>query len=167
MTRILYGETAVEELIRRGANGIVLAGRPYHLDPEINHGIPELIAGLGLGVLTEDCLAHLGTIERPLRIIDQWTYHNRLYRAASFCAGMPNLELVQLTSFGCGLDAVTADQVEEILKAKSRMFTFIKIDKSSNLGAVRIRIRSLIDRRRPEFLPICAFCHRGWNSAIP
>ena len=153
-----YGESAVEELIRRGANGIVLAGRPYHLDPEINHGIPELIAGLGLGVLTEDCLAHLGTIERPLRIIDQWTYHNRLYRAASFCAGMPNLELVQLTSFGCGLDAVTADQVEEILKAKSRMFTLIKIDEGSNLGAVRIRIRSLIaavkERSRRRVAPV-------------
>ena len=138
------GESAIEELIRRGAGGIVLAGRPYHLDPEINHGIPELIAGLGLGVLTEDSIAHLGTIERPLRVVDQWVYHNRLYRAASFTAGMPHLELVQLTSFGCGLDAVTADQVEEILAAKNRMFTLIKIDEGSNLGAVRIRIRSLI-----------------------
>ncbi|MCR5217129.1 2-hydroxyacyl-CoA dehydratase [Treponema sp.] len=138
------GEETLEEIIRRGANGVVLAGRPYHLDPEINHGIPEMINGLGLAVFTEDSVAHFGKIERPLRIVDQWTYHNRLYRAASFVNGMPNLELVQLTSFGCGLDAVTADQVDEIMKAKSRMYTLIKIDEGSNLGAVRIRIRSLI-----------------------
>ncbi len=138
------GEEALERIITSGTNGIVLAGRPYHLDPEINHGIPEMIHGLGLAVFTEDSLAHLGSIERPLRIIDQWVYHNRLYRAASFVSEMPNLELVQLTSFGCGLDAVTADQVDEIMKAKGRMYTLIKIDEGSNLGAVRIRIRSLI-----------------------
>lgn len=138
------GEEALEQLVVTGGNGIVLAGRPYHLDPEINHGIPEMIHGLGLAVFTEDSVAHLGTVERPLRIIDQWVYHNRLYRAANFVAGMPNLELVQLTSFGCGLDAVTADQVDEIMKSKSRMYTLIKIDEGSNLGAVRIRIRSLI-----------------------
>ena len=103
-----------------------------------------MINGLGLAVFTEDSIAHLGAIERPLRIVDQWTYHNRLYRAAQFVAEMPSLELVQLTSFGCGLDAVTADQVDEILKAKNRMYTLIKIDEGSNLGAVRIRIRSLI-----------------------
>ena len=138
------GEEAIEEIIRRGANGIVLAGRPYHLDPEINHGIPEMIHGLGLAVFTEDSVAHLGSIERPLRIIDQWTYHNRLYRAASFVSGMPDIELVQLTSFGCGLDAVTSDQVDEILRAKSKTYTLIKIDEVNNLGSVRIRIRSLI-----------------------
>ncbi|MBQ9538607.1 MAG: 2-hydroxyacyl-CoA dehydratase [Treponema sp.] len=138
------GEEAIEQIIRRGANGIVLAGRPYHLDPEINHGIPEMISGLGLAVFTEDSVAHLGSIERPLRIVDQWTYHNRLYRAASFVTGMPDLELVQLTSFGCGLDAVTSDQVDEIMKAKSRTYTLIKIDEVNNLGSVRIRIRSLI-----------------------
>ena len=137
-------EEALEQLVVTGGNGIVLAGRPYHLDPEINHGIPEMIHGLGLAVFTEDSVAHLGSVERPLRIIDQWTYHNRLYRAANFVSGMPNLELVQLTSFGCGLDAVTADQVDEIMKSKSRMYTLIKIDEGSNLGAVRIRIRSLI-----------------------
>ncbi|MCQ2575267.1 MAG: 2-hydroxyacyl-CoA dehydratase [Treponema sp.] len=146
------GEDALEEMITKGGSGIVLAGRPYHLDPEINHGIPELINGLGLAVFTEDSVCHLGNIERPLRIIDQWTYHNRLYRAAAFVSEMPSLELVQLTSFGCGLDAVTADQVDEILRAKSRMYTLIKIDEGSNLGAVRIRIRSLIaavkERRR-------------------
>ena len=151
------GEEALEEVITKGGSGIVLAGRPYHLDPEINHGIPEMIAGLGLAVFTEDSLAHLGKIERPLRIIDQWTYHNRLYRAAQFVSEMPDLELVQLTSFGCGLDAVTADQVDEILKAKNRMYTLIKIDEGSNLGAVRIRIRSLIAavkaRRRNKVKP--------------
>lgn len=138
------GEDALEQMIRAGGNGIVLSGRPYHLDPEINHGIPEMINALGLAVFTEDSVAHLGSIERPLRIIDQWVYHNRLYRAASFVSEMPDLELVQLTSFGCGLDAVTADQVDEIMRAKNRMYTLIKIDEGSNLGAVRIRIRSLI-----------------------
>ncbi|MCQ2981577.1 MAG: 2-hydroxyacyl-CoA dehydratase [Treponemataceae bacterium] len=138
------GEEALETIIRRGLTGIVLSGRPYHLDPEINHGIPEMISSLGIAVFTEDSVAHLGAVERPLRIVDQWTYHNRLYRAASFVSGMANLELIQLTSFGCGLDAVTADQVEEILSSKGRMYTLIKIDEGSNLGAVRIRIRSLI-----------------------
>ena len=146
------GEEAMEEMIRKGGTGIVLAGRPYHLDPEINHGIPELINGLGLAVFTEDSVSHLGSIERPLRVTDQWTYHNRLYRAATFVSEMSSLELIQLTSFGCGLDAVTADQVDEILKAKNRMYTLIKIDEGSNLGAVRIRVRSLIaavkERRR-------------------
>ncbi|MFI3258133.1 MAG: acyl-CoA dehydratase activase-related protein, partial [Spirochaetales bacterium] len=138
------GEEAIETLIRCGTTGIVLAGRPYHLDPEINHGMSELIAGLGLGVLTEDSVAHLGKVERPLRIMDQWTYHNRLYRSAFFVADMPNLELVQLTSFGCGLDAVTSDQVEEILRSRHKMYTLLKIDEGSNLGAIRIRMRSLI-----------------------
>ena len=151
-------EEALELLVITGGNGIVLAGRPYHLDPEINHGIPEMIHGLGLAVFTEDSVAHLGAVERPLRIIDQWTYHNRLYRAANFVAGMPNLEIVQLTSFGCGLDAVTADQVDEIMRSKSRMYTLIKIDEGSNLGAVRIRIRSLIAavkarQRNPKRVP--------------
>ena len=144
------GEDAIFNIIRRGGMGIVLAGRPYHLDPEIHHGIPELIAGLGVAVLTEDSVAHLGKIERPLRIVDQWTYHNRLYRAAAFVADMPNLEMLQLTSFGCGLDAVTSDQVEEILAAKNRMYTLIKIDEGSNLGAVRIRVRSLIAAVREQ-----------------
>ena len=153
------GEEALERIITLGVHGIVLSGRPYHLDPEINHGIPEMIHGLGLAVFTEDSVAHLGSIERPLRIIDQWVYHNRLYRAAAFVSEMPNLELVQITSFGCGLDAVTADQVDEILKSKGRMYTLIKIDEGSNLGAVRIRIRSLIaavkaherNHTRPEY----------------
>lgn len=138
------GEETIAEIHERGLKGIVLAGRPYHLDPEIHHGIPELLTGLGLAVLTEDSVAHLGAVERPLRIVDQWTYHNRLYRAAQYVTGNPDLELVQLTSFGCGLDAVTSDQVQDILEAKGRMYTLVKIDEGSNLGAVRIRMRSLI-----------------------
>ena len=138
------GEDTIREIHDRGIKGIVLAGRPYHLDPEIHHGIPELLNGLGLAVLTEDSVAHLGFVERPLRIVDQWTYHNRLYRAAQYVTTNRDLELVQLTSFGCGLDAVTSDQVQEILEAKGRMYTLIKIDEGSNLGAVRIRMRSLI-----------------------
>jgi predicted nucleotide-binding protein (sugar kinase/HSP70/actin superfamily) len=151
------GVSALEEIKKRNLRAVVLAGRPYHIDPAINHGIPELITSLGLGVLTEDSVAHLGTVERPLRVVDQWVYHNRLYRAAIFIAGQKNIEFVQLTSFGCGLDAVTSDQIEEILQAKGRMYTLIKIDEGSNLGAVRIRLRSLIaamDERRRRAHPV-------------
>jgi predicted CoA-substrate-specific enzyme activase len=137
------GEETLREIERRGLTGIVLAGRPYHVDPEVNHGIAEVVTSLGMAVLTEDSISHLGTVERPLRVVDQWVYHTRLYAAASFVAGRPDLELVQLTSFGCGLDAVTADQVEEILHARDRIHTVIKIDEQSNLGAARIRLRSL------------------------
>lgn len=140
----LAGETAIKEIEEKNLTGVVLAGRPYHIDPEINHGIPEMLHGLGLAVLTEDSVAHLGKVERPLRVVDQWSYHNRLYRAANYVCTNKNLELIQLTSFGCGLDAVTADQVQEILEAKGKMFTLIKIDEGSNLGAVRIRVRSLL-----------------------
>lgn len=137
-------ERELEKLKASGARGLVLAGRPYHDDPEINHGIPELINDLGLAVFSEDSVAHLGEVARPLRVVDQWTYHNRLYRAASFVAGTDFLDIVQLTSFGCGLDAVTGDQVDEIMKARSKMYNLIKIDEGNNLGAVRIRLRSLI-----------------------
>jgi predicted CoA-substrate-specific enzyme activase len=168
------GEEALEEIIRYGARGVVLAGRPYHLDAEINHGIPELLAGLGLAVFTEDSVAHLGRVERPTRIIDQWTYHNRLYRAAAFAADMPNLELVQITSFGCGLDAVTADQVDEILQSRGKLYTLLKIDEGSNLGAVRIRIRSLLaavrerERRRGQKPPprSAAFIRRVFTKRM-
>jgi len=122
---------------------VILAGRPYHLDPEINHGIPQLIASLGMAVLTEDSIAHLGRIQRPLRVVDQWVFHTRLYAAASFAATREDLALVQLTSFGCGLDAVTADQVQEILAQQGKTYTLLKIDEQSNLGAARIRLRSL------------------------
>ncbi|WP_202903349.1 2-hydroxyacyl-CoA dehydratase [Gorillibacterium massiliense] len=138
------GEETLQYLQETGRKGIVLAGRPYHVDPGVNHGIPELIAGYGMAVLTEDSIAHLGHIDHPLRVVNQWTYHARLYRAASYVAEMSNLELVQLTSFGCGLDAVTADMVQEILENQNKMFTLLKIDEIRNLGAPRIRIRSLM-----------------------
>lgn len=137
------GEEALKFIREKGIKGIVLAGRPYHIDPEINHGIPELINSLGMAVLTEDSVAHLGKVDRPLRVVDQWAYHSRLYRAASFVGKHKDLELVQLNSFGCGLDAVTTDQVEEILKGYSKVYTVIKIDEGNNLGAARIRLRSL------------------------
>ncbi|NCC82804.1 MAG: 2-hydroxyglutaryl-CoA dehydratase [Clostridia bacterium] len=122
---------------------IVLAGRPYHIDPEINHGIPELINSLGMAVLTEDAVARPGKLKRPIRVVDQWMYHTRLYEAAATVAEEPNLELVQLNSFGCGLDAVTTDQTQEILEASGDIYTCLKIDEVSNLGAARIRLRSL------------------------
>lgn len=137
------GEAALRLMREKGLKGIVLAGRPYHIDPQINHGIPEMINSLGFAVLTEDSVAHLGKVARPLRVVDQWTYHSRLYAAASFVAGQDDLELVQLNSFGCGLDAVTTDQVQEILHAQSKIYTALKIDEGNNLGAARIRIRSL------------------------
>ncbi|OWR30431.1 2-hydroxyglutaryl-CoA dehydratase [Saccharibacillus sp. O23] len=137
------GERAIARLRAEGGIGIVLAGRPYHLDPEIHHGIPELIAGLGMAVLTEDSVAHLGEPERPLTFVDQWMYHSRLYRAADAVAKEPCLELVQLNSFGCGLDSVTGDQVAELLQSAGKLYTQLKIDEGSNLGAARIRLRSL------------------------
>jgi len=138
------GARMIYEMEQRGIKGIVLAGRPYHIDPEINHGIPEMINQLGLGVLTEDCVAVPGRLKRPIRVVDQWMYHTRLYEAAAFVITKPDLELVQLTSFGCGLDAVTSDQVQEILESSGKLYTLLKIDEVSNLGAARIRMRSLI-----------------------
>lgn len=137
------GEETLKYMEEEGIRGIVLAGRPYHIDPEINHGIPALITSLGMAVLTEDSVAHLAKPDRPLRVLDQWVYHSRLYRAASFVATQENLELIQLNSFGCGLDAVTTDQVEEILHAYEKIYTVLKIDEVSNLGAAKIRVRSL------------------------
>lgn len=138
------GREVLADLARSGRRGIVLAGRPYHIDPEINHGIPQLITSLGYAVLTEDSIAEPDRAERPLRVLDQWAYHSRLYEAAAVVAQRPELELVQLNSFGCGLDAVTTDQVQEILAAQGKRYTVLKIDEVSNLGAVRIRLRSLI-----------------------
>ena len=137
------GEMVLNYLKENNMTGIVLAGRPYHVDPEINHGLADLITAEGMAVLTEDSICHLDKEIDNLRVVDQWTYHSRLYRAASFVSTQPNLELIQLTSFGCGLDAVTSDQVAEILKARHKIYTLIKIDEGSNLGAIRIRIRSL------------------------
>ena len=138
------GARMLREMEEKGGRGIILAGRPYHVDPEINHGIPELIASYGLTVLTEDSLPVDFEPERPLRVTDQWVYHSRLYTAAEFAARREDLELVQLNSFGCGLDAVTTDQVSEILEKSGKLYTVLKIDEVNNLGAARIRIRSLI-----------------------
>lgn len=151
------GKEVLDYLKKTGKKGIVLAGRPYDIDPEINHGIPNLINEYGFAVLSEDSIAHLGNVERPLRVVDQWAYHSRLYAAASFVATQNNLELIQLNSFGCGLDAVTTDQVQEILQAYGKIYTVLKIDEVNNLGAVRIRIRSLKaaieDRDKNGFKP--------------
>ncbi|MDF2590004.1 MAG: CoA-substrate-specific enzyme activase [Anaerocolumna sp.] len=138
------GEETIEYLKATGRKGIVLAGRPYHIDPEINHGIPELINSYGVAVLTEDSISHLGKIDRPLVVVDQWMYHSRLYAAASYVKTMPNLELIQLNSFGCGLDAVTTDMVNDILSKSGKIYTVLKIDEVNNLGAARIRVRSLL-----------------------
>ena len=129
---------------KTGTHGIVLAGRPYHNDSEINHAIPELLTSFGLAVLTEDSIAHLGTLERPIRLVDQWMYHTRLYAAAKVAAERRDLDLIQLNSFGCGLDALTTDQVQEILESAGKIYTVLKIDEVSNLGAARIRVRSLL-----------------------
>lgn len=138
------GREALEYMQKHNLKGIVLAGRPYHTDPEVNHGIDTLITGLGLCVLTEDSIADMATLKYRLRVVNQWVYHARLYAAADFVGKQKDLELVQLNSFGCGVDAVTTDQVEEILESYGKMYTLIKIDEVNNLGAVRIRIRSLL-----------------------
>ena len=138
------GEEVIAWLKETGHHGIVLAGRPYHVDPEINHGIPELITSYGFAVLTEDSVSHLGRVDRPLIVTDQWMYHSRLYEAAFYVKTQPNLDLIQLNSFGCGLDAVTTDQVNDILTRSGKIYTLLKIDEVNNLGAARIRVRSLI-----------------------
>lgn len=138
------GEKTLALLESKNLKGIVLSGRPYHIDPEINHGIPELIQSFGFAVLSEDAIAHLKPVARPLNAVDQWMYHTRLYNAASYVAESDRLELIQLNSFGCGLDAVTSDEVLSILKKNNKLHTLIKIDEINNLGAVRIRVRSLI-----------------------
>ena len=142
------GARVLRSLKENKRQGIVLAGRPYHIDPEINHGIPELIASYGLAVLSEDSLPLDFTPERPLRANDQWVYHSRLYSAAQYVGAHPELELIQLNSFGCGLDAVTTDQVSDILERCGKIYTCLKIDEVNNLGAVRIRIRSLLAAMR-------------------
>lgn len=137
------GLKQLENMRAQNARGIVLAGRPYHIDPEINHGIPELISSYGLYVFTEDSLP-VDEKNNSLRVVDQWVFHSRLYKATEFVSKCDDLELIQLNSFGCGLDAVTADQVSEILERNNKLYTLLKIDEINNLGAVRIRIRSLL-----------------------
>lgn len=138
------GEEILKYMEETGRRGIVLAGRPYHVDPEINHGIPELINSYGIAVLTEDSISHLQEIERPLIVMDQWMYHSRLYAAANYVKLRDDLDLIQLNSFGCGLDAVTTDAVNDILTKSGKIYTCLKIDEVNNLGAARIRIRSLL-----------------------
>ena len=139
------GREILEYVHVNDAKAIVLAGRPYHIDPEINHGIPELIESMRIPVLSEDAIAYsIEDLKYETRVLDQWSYHARLYRAAEFVAKDPCLQLVQLNSFGCGLDAVTTDQVQDILESRGKIYTLLKIDEVSNLGAVKIRIRSLV-----------------------
>ncbi len=151
------GKEVLDYIEKNHSHGIVLSGRPYHVDPEINHGIPEMITSFGVAVLTEDSISELATVDRPTIVMDQWMYHSRLYRAASFVSTRNDLDLVQLNSFGCGLDAVTTDQVNDILINRNKIYTVLKIDEVNNLGAARIRIRSLLaaikDRERKNILP--------------
>ena len=154
-----YGKQILELVEREHLPAILLAGRPYHIDPEINHGIPEMIQSYGLPVLSEDMVYRIPTDGGDtLGIVNQWSYHARLYHAASFAASHDNIALVQLSSFGCGLDAITTGQVKEILEAHHRLYTMIKLDEVSNLGAARIRIRSLMAalarRERVPYVPM-------------
>ena len=142
-----------DEIIRlaraEGKPIIVLAGRPYHLDPEVNNGIDKLIIGLGAAVVSEDSVSHAGK-RPPAGVLNQWTYHARLYSAARYVADYDDMNLVQLVSFGCGLDAVTTDEVREILHREGKLYTQIKIDEIANLGAVNIRLRSLFAALEPD-----------------
>ena len=163
------GREALAFMEEHQVEGVVLAGRPYHCDPEIHHGIPQMINALGLAVLTEDSVSPMGDLKRPIRVMDQWMYHTRLYKSAAFAATREDLELVQLTSFGCGLDAVTSDQVQEILESQGKLYTLLKIDEVSNLGAARIRMRSLkvaMDERRIQREKADG-SSRGTSQALP
>ena len=169
-----FGENLLKRLDQTGEHAILLVGRPYHVDPEINHGIAEMIQAYGLPILSEDCVYHTKIDTPPVSVVNQWSYHARLYHAAQFAAEYPNITLIQLSSFGCGLDALTIEQVKEILEAHGRIYTMIKLDEVSNLGAARIRLRSLLaalKRRtpvtyspkkfpdRPHFTPDCKAKH--------
>ncbi len=138
------GEEFLKYLELHNEKAIVLAGRPYHLDKEVNHGIDTMINSLGIAVLTEDSICHMSNVDSKLRVVDQWAYHSRVYHAADVVSRYENIELVELNSFGCGLDAIITDQTEEILKKNGKLYTTIKIDEINNLGAAKIRIRSLI-----------------------
>ena len=137
------GEDAIQYMREHGKKGIILSGRPYHIDPEINHGIDELITQQDMVVLSEDSVSWKVKTARPVRILDQWVYHSRLYKAAIFAGQNDDIEVIQLNSFGCGLDAVTTDEVDELLQQNDKLYTVLKIDEGANLGAAKIRIRSL------------------------
>ena len=146
------GEEIIEKARAEGRRIIVLAGRPYHVDPEVNHGIDTLITRYGAAVITEDSISN--RVEKfPTTVLNQWTYHSRLYAAAKYCTTQPDMDLVQLVSFGCGLDAITTDETREILQEGGKLYTQLKIDEITNLGAVNIRLRSLfaaLDERSEE-----------------
>ncbi len=137
------GENALDFARKNGKRIMILAGRPYHIDPEIGHGIDKLASSLGFVVVSEDSVCHLAPIQK-VNVLDQWTFHARLYRAAAYAAEHDDTELVQLVSFGCGIDAITTDEVRSILEKNNKYYTQIKIDEITNLGAVKIRLRSLI-----------------------
>jgi SAM-dependent methyltransferase len=143
--RILYGygERSLLWARENNAETVILAGRPYHADPEINHGIHKLLNSLGCVVLSEDCLRPRKKFN--VNVLNQWTYHSRLYAAATFVTENSGVQLVQLISFGCGLDAITSDEVKDILEKGKRIYTLIKIDEINNLGAAKIRLRSLME----------------------
>jgi predicted nucleotide-binding protein (sugar kinase/HSP70/actin superfamily) len=136
-------DSYIEYARRNGKKMIVVAGRPYHADPEVNHGVDELITSFGLVLLTEDSVARrLG--RAPRHVLNQWTYQARMYNAARYVVNNSDMQMVQLVSFGCGTDAITTDELRDILEAGDKLYTQLKIDDINNLGAVRIRIRSLI-----------------------
>jgi len=137
------GEEIIKQLEEEDQIGIVLAGHPYHIDPAINHDLPDEIIRLGMAVLTEDSVSHLAPLRSRDEVVNQWTFHSRLYEAAEVVKEHPNLELLHVTSFGCGLDAITTDAVQEILEQDNQLYTWIKMDEISNLGAARIRLRSM------------------------
>ena len=137
------GQEIIAQARAEGRKIIVLAGRPYHLDKEINHGLHKLITSLGLAVVTEESVAPLGEMPQ-LHVYNQWTYHSRLYRAAQYVTTQPDMQLVQLVSFGCGIDAITTDEVRSILESHGKLYTQLKIDEINNLGAAKIRLRSLL-----------------------
>ena len=147
------GEKAVDFARKHGKKILILAGRPYHIDPEICHGIDKLAVSLGFVVVSEDSIAHLAKVP-PVQVLNQWTYHSRLYAAAQFAAENKDVELVQMVSFGCGVDAITTDEVRAILEKQGKLYTQLKIDEITNLGAVRIRLRSMLgaleERARKE-----------------
>ena len=169
-----FGENLLNRIKNTGEHAILLVGRPYHVDPEINHGIAEMIQSYNLPILSEDCVYHTKIDSPQISVVNQWSYHARLYHAAQFAAENPNVTLIQLSSFGCGLDALTIEQVKEILEAHGKIYTMIKLDEVSNLGAARIRLRSLLaalKKRtpvayspkkfpdRPHFTPDCKQKH--------
>lgn len=136
------GKAAVSFARENGRRIMILAGRPYHIDSEIGHGIDKLASSLGFVVVSEDSICHLADIPE-VKVLNQWTYHARLYRAAKYATEHDDTELVQLVSFGCGIDAITTDEVRSILESKGKLYTQLKIDEINNLGAAKIRLRSL------------------------